>query len=296
MRIGLLCLGIGPFVSPEWMAQAGQTAEQCGFSSLFVGEHFAFFDSYESPYPYLPGGDLPVPGSADILDPFVTLTWLAAHTKTIRLGTAIAILPCHNPMAAAKQVASVDQLCGGRMVFGAGVGWSQEEYRALGVPWERRWARLDDYVAAMRCLWSTPISTHHSEFTNFDEAFSYPKPKAGGGIPVFFGGNGDLTLRRVARSGQGWIAMNLTAEDAARKVKEIRVHAEELGRDPHRIEMTMLTSDWPTHTIDDLKRFRDAGLDELIEFGHSGPPVTSDNAVAWVEGVARRSVDLAAAL
>jgi probable F420-dependent oxidoreductase len=296
MRIGLQCLGIEPFVGPAWMATAGQTAEKCGFSSIFVGEHFAFFDSYKSPYPYLPGGDLPVPGSTDILDPFVTLTWLAAHTETIRLGTGVAIVPCRDPMTTAKQVASVDQLSGGRTVFGAGVGWSQEEYRAMGVPWERRWSRLDDYVAAMRCLWSTPVSTYHSEFTNFDEAFSHPKPKAGGDIPVFFGGNGDLTLSRVARGGQGWIGMNLTAEDAARKIKEIRAQAENLGRDPDGIEMTMLTSDWPNQTIDDLKRFHDAGIDELIEFGHSGLPVTADNAAAWVQDVARRSVDLAAAL
>jgi alkanesulfonate monooxygenase SsuD/methylene tetrahydromethanopterin reductase-like flavin-dependent oxidoreductase (luciferase family) len=116
------------------MATAGQAAEKRGFSSIFVGEHFAFFDSYKSPYPYLPGGDLPVPGSADILDPFVTLTWVAAHTTTVRLGTGIAMLPCRSPMMTAKQVASVDHLSGGRLVFGAGVGWSQEEYRAMGVP------------------------------------------------------------------------------------------------------------------------------------------------------------------
>jgi alkanesulfonate monooxygenase SsuD/methylene tetrahydromethanopterin reductase-like flavin-dependent oxidoreductase (luciferase family) len=148
----------------------------------------------------------------------------------------------------------------------------------------------------MRCLWSAPVSTYHGDFTNFDEAFSHPKPIAGGDFPVFFGGNGDLTLRRVARSGQGWIAMNLEPDEAAHKINAIRAHAEALGRDPDSIEMTRLTSAWPNHTLDDLKRFRDAGMQELIEFGHSGPAVTADNAAEWVEDVGRRSVDLAAKL
>jgi alkanesulfonate monooxygenase SsuD/methylene tetrahydromethanopterin reductase-like flavin-dependent oxidoreductase (luciferase family) len=149
------------------------------------------------------------------------LTWLAAHTSTIRLGTGIAILPLHNPLAA--------------------------------------------------CLWSTPASTYHGEFTSFDQAYSYPKPTASENFPVFYGGNGDLILRRVARNGHGWIAMNLRPEEAGPKIKTIRAHAEELGRDPQSIEMTMLTSNWPTYTADDLKRFHEVGMQELIALGHAGP-------------------------
>jgi probable F420-dependent oxidoreductase len=237
-------LGMGPFTRREWMAEAARTAEERGFNSLFVGEHFASFDNYQSydPYLYRPEGELPTTSDADILDPFVTLTWLAAHTSTIRLGTGILILPLHNPLAAAKQIASIDQVSGGRVVFGAGLGWAREEYQAAGVPWERRWSRMDDYVGAMRSLWSTPVSTYHGEFTSFDQVYSYPKPTASEDFPVFYGGNGDLTLRRVARNGHGWIALNLRPEEASQKIRTIRAQAEELGRDPQSIEMTMLTS------------------------------------------------------
>jgi probable F420-dependent oxidoreductase len=294
MRWGLMNLGMGPFTRPEWMAEAARTAEGRGFNSLFVGEHFASFDNYQSydPYLYRPEGELPMTSAADILDPFVTLTWLAAHTSTIRLGTGILILPLHNPLAAAKQIASIDQVSGGRVVFGAGLGWAREEYQAAGVPWERRWSRMDDYVAAMRCLWSTPLSTYHGEFTSFDQVYSYPKPTAGEDFPVFYGGNGDLTLRRVARNGHGWIALNLRPEEAGQKIRTIRAQAEELGRDPQSIEMTMLTSNWPTYTADDLKRFHEIGMHELIALGHPGPPVTENNAAAWVNEVAAKTVEV----
>jgi probable F420-dependent oxidoreductase len=293
MRWGLLCFGLEPFARPEWLAEAARSAEGRGFESLWVGEHFAFFDKYESPNPHvLPTGELPFPGDSDILDPFVTLTWLAAHTRTIRLGTGVLILPLHNPLAAAKQIASIDQLSGGRLVFGAGLGWSEEEYRAVGVPWERRWSRMDDHVAAMRCLWSTPSSTYHGEFTSFDQVYSHPKPTASENMPVFYGGNGDLTLRRVARNGQGWMGMNLRPEDAGTRIKTIRAQAEALGRDPQSIEMTMLTSNWPEYTVDDVERFHDAGVHELVALGHAGPPATQDNAAAWVNEVAAQTVDM----
>jgi probable F420-dependent oxidoreductase len=294
MRWGLMNLGMGSFTGPEWMAEAARTAEERGFNSLFVGEHLAFFDSYQSydPYLYLPEGELPMAGAAAILDPFVTLSWLAAHTNTIRLGTAVLLLPLHNPLAAAKQVASIDQVSGGRVVFGAGLGWAREEYRAAGIPWERRWSRMDDYVAAMRNLWSTPVSTYHGEFTSFDQVYSNPKPLAGEDFPVFYGGNGDLALRRVARNGNGWIALNLRPEEADQKIRTIRAQAEELGRDPQSIEMTMLTGHWPTYTADDLKGFQEAGMDELIALGLPGPPVTESNAADWVNEVAAKTVDL----
>jgi probable F420-dependent oxidoreductase len=295
LRIALKGLGLAPMTNPEWMAKAAQAAERCGFSSIFVGEHFAFFDSYEAPYPYLPGGQLPIETRAEIFEPYTTLTWLAAHTKTIRLGICVSIVPFHNPLHAAKQIATVDQLSGGRLVFGAGVGWSQEEYRAVGVPWERRWFRMDDYVNAMRCLWAEePRSTYQGEFVKFEDAYSYPKPKAGKDLPVWYGGNGDMMLRRVARNGHGWMGMNLQPEEVAQKIQYIREQAEAAGRHPDSIEMTAQTWDWPKFTVDDYRRYRDAGLKEFFVFGLPGPHVDENNAVAWVEEVARQTVDVAA--
>jgi probable F420-dependent oxidoreductase len=294
VRVALFGLGIEPFVGPKLMAEAAQAAERCGFSSIYLGTHYAYFDVYESSVPHISGGDLPIPVETEMYDPFVGLTWVAAHTSTIRLGTSIALAPLLNPLEAAKQIATLDQLCGGRLVFGAGVGWSTEEYRAAGVPWERRFARMDDCISAMRSLWSPRVSTYKGEFSCFEGVYSFPKPKSGAAVPVFYGGTGDLALRRVARDGQGWMPMDLSPEDFAGRAKVLRHYAEEAGRDPDDIEITMLTTQWPSDSVDDWKRYRDAGLTELLVFGHFGPQLAGDNVVGWVEDVARLTVDRAA--
>src|ERR1700730_13478007 len=142
MQIGFFAIGIGPSADPELLALAARAVEQCEFHSLWTGEHVVLVSQYASKYPYAQDGRMPLPTTkVDFLDPFATLTFAAAHTKTVRLGTGICLVPEHNPVVLAKQVASLDKLSGGRFDFGVGIGWRAEEFAAVGVPWERRAGR-----------------------------------------------------------------------------------------------------------------------------------------------------------
>src|SRR6266849_6764990 len=155
MQIGFFAVGIGPSANPELLARTARAVEQCGFYSLWTGEHVVLVGQYASKYPYAQDGRMPLPTTkVDFLDPFATLTFASAHTKTVRLGTGICLVPEHNPVVLAKQVASLDKLSGGRFDFGVGIGWLAEEFAAVGVPWERRAERTREYLKAMKRLWT----------------------------------------------------------------------------------------------------------------------------------------------
>ena len=150
MQIGFFAIGIGPSADPELLALAARAVEQCAFHSLWTGEHVVLVSQYAAKYPYAQDGRMPLPTTkVDFLDPFATLTFAAAHTKTVRLGTGICLVPEHNPVVLAKQVASLDKLSGGRFDFGVGIGWLAEEFAAVGVPWERRAERTREYLEAI---------------------------------------------------------------------------------------------------------------------------------------------------
>jgi probable F420-dependent oxidoreductase len=154
-------------------------------------------DEPASRYPYADDGRVAVPAEADWLDSMVALSFAAAATSTIRLATGVLVLPEHNPVVVAKQAASLDALSGGRLTLGVGVGWSREEFDALGVPFARRGARTAEYVAAIRTLWRDDVATFDGEFGRFAAIRVNPKPVQGR-IPVVLGGNSDAALRRAA--------------------------------------------------------------------------------------------------
>src|SRR3954447_269682 len=145
---------------------AARTAESCGFDSLWTFEHVVYPDKYTSPYPGSPDGRLPMPPSTPIPDPLIWLTYVASATSTLKLATGIVILPQRNPLVLAKELATLDRLSGGRLLFGIGVGWMKEEFEALGVPWEQRGARADEYVAALRTLWAGDAASFDGEFVS----------------------------------------------------------------------------------------------------------------------------------
>src|SRR5262245_40726570 len=161
MKLGIVC-GFGAGITPEAIAAAGRLAEERGLHSFWVPEHVLFFPSYASRYPYSADGKLP--GNPDgVMEPFTALAYLAAHTRRIRLGTGICLVPQRHPVYAAKQAADVDFLSGGRLDFGVGIGWLREEFEALGVPWERRAERTRECLAVMRTLWCDAVSSHQGE-------------------------------------------------------------------------------------------------------------------------------------
>ena len=143
-------------------------AESCGFATLWSGEHVVMVDNSSSRYPYSVDGRIAVPSTADWIDPMVGLSFAAAATSTIGIATGVLLLPEHNPVLMAKQAATLDTLCGGRLTLGVGIGWSREEFDALGIPFTRRGARTAEYVAAMRTLWRDDVASFAGEFVGFD--------------------------------------------------------------------------------------------------------------------------------
>jgi probable F420-dependent oxidoreductase len=209
MKIGLFAVVSGRVGGMAVMKAFAENAERLGFATLWAPEHVVLLDSYASRYPYRDDGTLPAPTDAPIADPFLTLCTMASVTRKIRLATGICLVPEHNPMVLAKVVATLDSLCDGRFVLGVGVGWLEEEFRALGIPWERRAHRTREYIEAMRRLWGDSLSSYKGEFVNFENVRSFPKPVRGADLPVFFGGESGPALRRVAEYGNGWCGFNL---------------------------------------------------------------------------------------
>jgi alkanesulfonate monooxygenase SsuD/methylene tetrahydromethanopterin reductase-like flavin-dependent oxidoreductase (luciferase family) len=154
MHFGVAFANVFTFAEPEAARAIATTAEELGFESLWTVEHVVVPAGYESPYPYSPDGKMPAPDDTPLPDPLVWLAFAAASTSRIKLGTGIAILPQRNALIAAKEVATVDRLSGGRVLLGVGAGWLKEEFEALGVPFERRGRRLDEHIEAMRALWA----------------------------------------------------------------------------------------------------------------------------------------------
>src|ERR1700728_2535059 len=218
MRIGLHALGIGTGARPEVIRAVAVAAEAAGFATLWAGEHVVLVDQPTSRYPYSADGHIAVPADADWLDPLLGLSFIAAVTTTIGLATGVLLLPEHNPVVAAKQAATLDMLSGGRFTLGVGIGWSAEEFAALGIPFAGRGRRTAEYVAAIRTLWADDVASFAGEFTRFESVRVNPKPVGGRRIPVVVGGNSDGALARVAAFGDGWYGFSLPSAAVAGRV------------------------------------------------------------------------------
>ena len=205
----------------------------------------------------------------------------------------ICLVPEHNPLVLAKTVATVDRLSAGRFIFGVGIGWLAEEFQALGISFDRRAQRTREYIEVMRKLWTERRSSHQGEFVNFTSVLSYPKPVSEKGVPVWFGGESGPALRRVAEYGDGWFGFNLLPDQAAAKVKRIEELLRANGRRRSDVHLAVSPYTNPIKT-DDLKRYQDAGLEEIALL--SSMPGTKQEMVADIEQMAREFVEPAAKL
>lgn len=237
MKFGLRYASLGRYANGSAAVELAQAAEAAGFDSIWTVEHVVVPRGYQSRYPYSETGrmgsgleDFPIP------DPLIWLAYVASVTRTIKLGTAIVILPQRNPVITAKAVATLDHLAGaGRVLLGIGVGWLAEEFATLGVPFTDRGPRTDEYVAAMRALWSQDCASFEGRFVSFKDVFCRPLPRDRR-IPIIVGGDTKAAARRAGRLGDGYFPARAPSADL---LAEMRRAAVEAGRDPAQIEITV---------------------------------------------------------
>jgi probable F420-dependent oxidoreductase len=237
MKIAILFGNTGSCGTPEGAAALAEAAERCGIESLWTGEHVVFPAGFDSPYPYSPDGKMPARSDAPVPDPLIWMSWVAARTTRVQLGTGVLILPQRNPLVLAKETASLHLFSGGRVILGVGGGWLKEEYEALGVPWHGRGRRLDEYIEAMRALWSQPEASYRGETVSFERAQMNPKPP-GGSVPIVIGGDSPAAARRAGRLGDGFFPARIP--EIPKVLPIMRRAAEQAGRDADAIEITTL--------------------------------------------------------
>jgi probable F420-dependent oxidoreductase len=257
MKFALRYCNTGRYVDAKEAVALAQAAEAAGFESLWTVEHTIVPAGYASAYPYDPSGkmaggrnDIPLP------DPLIWMGYIAAATKRINLATGILILPQHNPVITAKQVATLDHLSGGRILLGVGVGWLEEEFRALGVPFAERGARMDEYIAAMRELWSADAPMFKGRFVAFERAYCRPQP-VNKAVPIIVGGHSEAAARRAGRLGDGFFpARGAPAE----LIAIARKAAQAAGRDPDKLEISASLPD----DLAELEGMRKQGVTRVL--------------------------------
>jgi probable F420-dependent oxidoreductase len=238
--------------------ELARALEERGLESLFVCEHTHIPVSRRTPFPG--GGELPKRYS-HTYDPFVALSFAAAATRTLRIGTAIALIPQRDPIITAKSVASLDRLSGGRFIFGIGGGWNVDEMENHGARYETRFKLLRERVLAMKALWTHDQAEFHGEFVNFDPAWSYPKPKQKPHPPILLGGETDHTIRRVVEFCDGWLPRAGRGFDPKNVAARLRQAAVAAGRDPATLSITVFNAPGDQAA---LAPYREAGITRVL--------------------------------
>ena len=257
MKVGLaFASSIG--IDGETALEICRRAESAGFESVWGGEHVIIPDAIDSRYPYTADGKIPAEPDTPIPDPLIWLAFAAAAAPTLRLGTCILIVPQRNPLVLAKELATLDQLSGGRVELGLGVGWMKEEFDALGVDWARRGARNDEYIEAMRALWAGPQAEFHGEFVDFPSVTCSPRP-VNGSIPVLVGGDTDAAISRAVRIADGYFPGEGDVERLGALLGRLRKAAEQADRDPDSIEINAMFGVQMAEPV--------AGVEQMAELG-----------------------------
>jgi probable F420-dependent oxidoreductase len=261
MKFGLMYANAGPFAYPELSTHLATTAERVGVESMWTIEHVVIPVGYQSTYPYDPSGKIPAPEQLPMPDPLIALAYVAAVTKTLRLATGILILPQRHPLYVAKEVASLDVLSHGRVILGIGVGWLEEEFDALGIPFAERAARTAEAVRAIRSLWKDEAEPFTGKFFRWGKLECHPKPVQKPGVPIVVGGHTELAARRAARYGDGFFPGVTDEDKLVRLLGIMREECRKIGRDPAAIE---ITSGRAVPDVDGVKRLADLGVSRFM--------------------------------
>lgn len=283
MHFGIAFANTGLYVEPGPARLLAKVAEKAGFESLWTVEHVVVPAGYESTYPYSSTGRMPGSEDAPIPDPLIWLSFVAGVTERIRLATGILILPQRNPVVVAKEIATLDHLSGGRVLLGVGAGWLKEEFEVIGVPFEERGARLDEYIRALRALWTEDQAAVDGRFVSFSGAISRPRP-AQGAVPIVIGGHSEAAARRAGRMGDGFFPGK---GDLPHLISVMRAAAEEAGRDPDQILVTASArATLGPEDLDAVGRLRDLGVSRVVIPPPTyNPPAIEDALQRYAENV-----------
>lgn len=271
MHIGAAMFATDYAIRPDELARE---LEQRGFESLWLPEHTHIPANRRTPYPA--GGDLPQEywHSHDL---FVALTAAAMATTKLRVATGICLIIERDPITTAKEVASLDFLSGGRFIFGIGGGWNAEEMENHGTAYKTRWRLLREQVLAMKEIWTKDEAEFHGEFVNFDKIWSYPKPVQKPHPPILMGGYGATTFDRVVEFCDGWMPIGVRLERVGERIAKLRAQAEQAGRDPQSISVTIFYAKPERAALDELEA---AGVERAI---FMLPPADRDVVMPLVE-------------
>ena len=238
-------------------AELAKRLEEAGFESLWYGEHSHIPRCRSTPYP--PGGDMPEPYKL-MRDPYIALMAAAAATSTLKIGTGIALLMERELLSQAKTISTLDQLSGGRLMIGTGVGWNEEEFsNANPHPFNKRYAVMRETVEATRALWRDDAPEYHGDYIDFDPVWFYPKPIQKSGPPIILGAMGPLGVKHAARWADGWLPVDVALPNIETAVSDFKTMVKDYGRDPNTVEITLQVMNQPTP--DKLKHYRDLGFD-----------------------------------
>jgi probable F420-dependent oxidoreductase len=200
MKVGVNLINFGPGANPESLASWAQLSESLGYHLLMTCDHISITPDVQSRYP------------APFYEPISTLGWLAGITTTIEIGTTVIILPYRNVLETARATANIDQLSGGRLILGVGIGWSQQEYAALRVPYAKRGAITNEYLAALKLLWTQDVASYQGEFVSFEDVHTAPRPVQSPHPPIWVGGPSDAAMRRTVRYGDAWHPIRISMD------------------------------------------------------------------------------------
>ncbi len=270
----------GPIATRDTVLAFARRMEALGYDSLWASDHVALPRAIGSRYPYSETGQFPLPAGANFLEPLTTLALVAGVTERVRLGTTILVLPHRHPVLAAKMLATLDHLSGGRVILGAGVGWLREEIELLGAPFDGRGAWSDEAIRIMRACWASERASHHGRFFSFDEISIAPLP-ARHSIPVWIGGHTPSAFRRVAALGDGWHAAFPSSLDALEQgIGQLREECARQGRRFDELTLSVRAGlsirstpagpdrkpllGSPDQIAADLRRFRDLGVSTVL--------------------------------
>jgi probable F420-dependent oxidoreductase len=254
MKIALFGINYGPAADPKAASRIARAAEAAGFESLWTGEHIVLPDPQVPPSPAAP--------ETPFIDSLIALTFVAAHTTTIRLGTGIIILPQRNPVVLAKELASTDVMAGGRLIFGIGVGYLKPEFEAIGAPFDHKGPRSEEFLRAMIALWTMDKPEFRGRFVSFGGVNAMPRPTQKPHPEIVFGGHTKEAFSRAARLAKGWYGFALDLDTVKRHVESLKAACKDAGRRFEDLEISVT----PSRRVDrdEARRFAEAGVHRLI--------------------------------